>query len=284
MRTLLQRLGIESSLTTACHPQANGQTERANQEVEKHLRLYVSRRQDDWDQHLPMAEFVINSRTHTAHNRSPFEALYGYHPHFNIPVRTASGLRGVDARVDDLQDARKDIEAALRRGKSRQKETFEAGKRAAHYFDVGDYVWLSAKNINIKVPTRKLGDFQLGPYKVTKKIGELDYQLDLPASLSRLHPVFHVDKLSPWKGNDVNGLLPPPPEPVELDDNYEYTVQDIIDSKIVKRGKKRTMQYLVNWMGYADNANSWEPLSSLANSAEAIKEFHERHPKAPRLS
>ena len=68
MHTLLRRLGIQSNLTTAYHAQANGQTERANQEVEKYLRLYVSRRQDDWDQHLPMAEFVINSRIHSAHN------------------------------------------------------------------------------------------------------------------------------------------------------------------------------------------------------------------------
>jgi hypothetical protein len=61
MATLLERLGIKSNLTTAFNPQANGQTERANQEVEKYLRFYVTRRQNDWDTHLPMAEFVINS-------------------------------------------------------------------------------------------------------------------------------------------------------------------------------------------------------------------------------
>ena len=61
MRTLLSRLGIKSAMTSGYHPQANGQTERANQEVEKYLRLFVNRRQDDWAEHLPMAEFVINS-------------------------------------------------------------------------------------------------------------------------------------------------------------------------------------------------------------------------------
>ena len=63
MQSLLSCLGIESNLTLGYHPQANGQTECANQEVEKYLQLYVGQQQDDWAEHLPMAEFVINSRT-----------------------------------------------------------------------------------------------------------------------------------------------------------------------------------------------------------------------------
>ena len=93
-----------------------------------------------------------------------------------------------------------------------------------------DFVWLNGKDIKRKVASKKLGDIQLGPYKVLEKIGELDYKLDLPRSMSRIHPVFHVDRLSPWKGNEVNGILPPPPEPVELDDEIEYEVREVLDS------------------------------------------------------
>ena len=183
-RSLLQRLGIKSSLTTAYHPQANGQTERANQEVEKYLRLYTDHRQEDWNHHLPMAEFVMNSRVHSATGRSPFEIVYGHLPFFNIPIGRPTGIRSIDERIQHMEDVREDVEAALRVEKSHQKEAYERGKRSAHSFAVGDYVWLSSKNIALKRRTPKLADLQLGPFKVLQKIGDLDYHLALPPPLS----------------------------------------------------------------------------------------------------
>ena len=140
MRKLLKWLGIQSNLTSGYHPQANGQTERANQEVEKYLRLYVGRRQTDWAKHLPMAEFTINSRTHSTHGLSPFEVVYGYQPLFNIPVGQRSGRRDVDERVEVLQEVQKDTWAALEAVKREQKEAYERGKGTAHEFEVGDFV------------------------------------------------------------------------------------------------------------------------------------------------
>jgi hypothetical protein len=86
MRALYKRLGIDAGLTTAYHPQANGQVERKNQEVEIYLKLFTGKRQDDWADLLPTAEFVINSRLNSATGHTPFELLYGYTPDFTVPV------------------------------------------------------------------------------------------------------------------------------------------------------------------------------------------------------
>ena len=181
-----------------------------------------------------------------------------------------------------LTEVNTDVEAALRIEKGHQKEDFETGKRNAHSFTVDDFVWLNGKDIKRKVASKKLGDIQLGPYKVLEKIGELDYKLDLPRSMSRIHPVFHVDRLSPWKGNEVNGILPPPPEPVELDDEIEYEVREVLDSRWVKRGRaKPKLEYLVSWRGFLPCDDTWEAEDNLKNSEEYVEEFHKRFPEAP---
>ena len=105
----------------------------------------------------------------------------------------------------------------------------------------------------------------------------MDYKLDLPKDL-HVHPVFHIDRLSLWKGNDVNGKLPPPPEPVEVEGEEEYEVEEVLDSKMVGRALK----YLVKWKGYDEGDNSWEPAKNLGHAQDAVKAFHKKHPNAPR--
>src|SRR3984885_1774843 len=75
------------------------------------------------------------------------------------------------------------------------------------------------------------------------------------------HPVFHVDRLSPWLGNDVNGNDPPPPPPVLVDTQDEYEVERILDS----RKYRNQHQYLVQWRGYNAGHNSWEQATNLTN-------------------
>ena len=122
----------------------------------------------------------------------------------------------------------------------------------------------------------KLGPKQLGPFEITEVISDLDYRLALPLAL-KIHDVFHVDRLSPYKGNDVNGLTLPPPDPVTVDSKEEYEVNHIRDSKLFGR----TLKYLVRWTGYGEGEDTWEPVSNLKHSPEKIQEFHTQHPGAP---
>jgi RNase H-like domain found in reverse transcriptase/Reverse transcriptase (RNA-dependent DNA polymerase)/Integrase zinc binding domain/Chromo (CHRromatin Organisation MOdifier) domain/Integrase core domain len=277
MKALYQKLGITHALTTAYHPQANGQTERANQEVEQHLRLFSNSRQNDWVEHLPTAEFVLNNRFHSAHRMTPFEVMYGYRPDFTVPVGPPTKFPALDHRLQNLRETRNEAEAALRIEKRTMKQTFEAGKPPPHTFQSGDKVWLASKDIHTSHPSRKLMPRQLGPYEVLERTGDLTYRLRLPMGM-RQHPVFHIDRLSPWKGNEINGRDPPPPEPVEVEDQLEYEVEDILDS----RKYRNQYQYLVKWKGYDTGHNSWEPAAHLAHSAELVDAFHAAHPSAPR--
>jgi hypothetical protein len=277
MHALYQKLGITHALTTAYHPQSNGQTERANQEVEKHLRLFTNARHDDWVNFLPTAEFVLNSRIHSAHQMAPFEIIYGYRPDFTIPVGPPTKFPALDSRLRALRETRQEAEAALRMEKRTMKEEFEAKKPTPHPFTPGDKVWLSAKDISLTSPSRKLAPRQLGPYEVLERTGDLTYRLALPPFM-RQHPVFHMDRLSPYKQNEVHGREPPPPDPIEIDDDLEYEVETIDDS----RKYRNQYQYLVKWKGYDAGHNSWEPARNLAHCDELIRAFHRAHPAAPR--
>jgi hypothetical protein len=277
MRALYHKLGITHALTTAYHPQSNGQTERANQEVEKHLRLFTNARQDDWVSFLPTAEFVLNNRTHASHQLSPFEVMYGFRPDFTVPVGPPTKFPALDTRLQTLRETRREAEAALRIEKRAQKETFETHKPKPHSFCPGERVWLSSKDIALTTSSRKLAPRQLGPYKIIERTGELTYKLALPTSMKQ-HPVFHVDRLSPWTGNDIGGQEPPPPQPIEVDNELEYEVEAVLDS----RKYRNQLQYLVKWKGYDAGHNSWEPTTNLTNCSELVDAFHTAHPAAPR--
>ena len=166
-----------------------------------------------------------------------------------------------------------DAEAALRLSKKRMTTSTSPQSPRFH---LGDKVWLQAKQIKIHQQSAKLGPKQLGPFEVTEVLSDIDYHLALPPAL-RLHDVFHVDRLSPYRGNEVNGLTPPP-HPVTIDSEEEYEVDHIRDSKMFGR----TLKYLVRWQGYGEGEDTWEPLSNLANSPQVVTEFHARNPGAPR--
>ena len=74
MRELNEMLGIKTKLSTAFHPQTDGQTERMNQELEQYLRMFIDHRQDHWPEWLGMAEFAYNNKAHAGTKVSPFEA------------------------------------------------------------------------------------------------------------------------------------------------------------------------------------------------------------------
>ncbi len=84
-------LGTSQAMSTAYHPQTDGQTERVNRVLEDMLRMYVSSCQTDWDEKLSCAEFAINNADHESTGTTHFMLNYGYHPY--LPVSLLPNVR-----------------------------------------------------------------------------------------------------------------------------------------------------------------------------------------------
>jgi len=93
----------------------------------------------------------------------------------------------------------------------------------------------------------------------------------------KIHPVFHVSLLEPYRESTIPGWLPTPPPPIEINREEEFEVSNIIDSRI----NRRRLEYLVHWQGYEVSERTWEPAANLANVPKMIKKFHRQYPTKP---
>ncbi len=107
--------------------------------------------------------------------------------------------------------------------------------------------------------------------RLSAKIGPVAYKLELPASMGKLHDVFHVSLLEPYK---TDGRHQPPPPPVEIHNAVEYEVQAIIAHRARRFGRtgQRT-EYLIDWKGYGTEHRTWEPEVNLSHSPEMLKAY-----------
>jgi hypothetical protein len=278
LKELYNVLGIQMAASTAYHPQTDGQTERANQEIEQYLRLFVNHRQDDWAEWLPLAEFAHNNRVQASTRQTPFMLNTGRHPRLGVEPLRESRNEAVDSFVSRLHASKKEAEAALHRAAEDMARYYDQHRQEAHVYKEGDKVWLEGKDIQTDRPSKKLDDKRYGPFSVIKVIPPSAYKLALPASM-RIHPVFNTVKLRPYIEDPIPGRPQAPrPPPTVQGDHPEYTVEYIKNSKV----SRRKIYFLVKWAGYPQEESTWEPLKNLQNAKESIQDFYKRHPNAPR--
>ncbi|CCO35597.1 hypothetical protein BN14_09715 [Rhizoctonia solani AG-1 IB] len=189
-----------------------------------------------------MAQFAYNNAVHSATGKSPFKALYGWEPNLtpsNIPVNVPEA----EDLANSMEKQWMEIALALRQS----KDCMVKGKptEIPLSFEIGEEVWLDARNVNLKTKSPKLTDQRLGPFKVTEKISDTAYRLKLPATM-RVHDVFYVGLLSKVKKDEKRKWENWPP-PITVDGEEEYIVEGITDSRENKKGK---WEYLVKWKGY----------------------------------
>jgi len=277
MQEVWGKLGVKSTMSTAFHPQTDGETERVNQELEQYLRVFGNFQQDNWVELIPFMEFAHNARQHSATGKSPFEIWYGFQPEFLPPVNFATKIPTVEERLRTIEQIRTEVTAALKVAAEVMKNSRPSNP--THVFKPGDLVWLEGTNVHTTHPKAKLAPRRHGPFKILSTWG-INCKLQLPKTW-RIHPVFHNSLISPYQETTAHGpnFTRPPPEIIQGEDDH-YEVELVLQSRLTPN--KKGIQYLVKWKGYPNSENSWLPASQMKSASTLVQQFHSRHPNAPR--
>lgn len=269
---LQKLLGSRVSMSTADHPQSDGQTENANKTLLQLLRCFASDNPVNWDQLLAMAEFSYNNHVQHSTGKSPFFANYGRHPTMPIDLKHSDRARVEDFLLN-IHTAMREVKVKLAQSQERQRN--QANKRRRHVeYHVGDRVLVSSSIFRLKNPEhKKLMPPYMGPFEITKICGPVDVKLQLPEQL-RAHRVVHVSKIRPFYETARFGERGAQPSIVMVDGEPEHEVEALLARKIV-RGEPK---YLVKWLGLDHCENMWIRRSFLGNAMDLVREFDANAP------
>ena len=277
---LCKILGIKQNISSAYHPQTDGQTERTNQEIETYLRIFVNWHQNDWSTWIPIAEFAYNNRIHSAIGHSPFYATKGYHVNTGItPSKSTQPIGKEEKRAElfaeHMANIHQETQSAMKKANEEMKMYYDRTHKPEEY-EIGDQVWLDMKDINTGRPKKKLDILREGPFKITEKISRTSYRLELPPSW-KITNSFHVSKLRRAKPDEFQRKLPRVTLHVR-GDNWNAT--EITKAKL-ENGR---LEYFTLWtLPDGRTHELWELSSRMENDApNLIKEFYRKHPQAPR--
>ncbi|GJU52823.1 putative reverse transcriptase domain-containing protein [Tanacetum coccineum] len=259
-RSLQKALGTSLDMSTAYHPQTDGQSERTIQTLEDMLRACVIDFGNGWVKHLPLVEFSYNNSYHASIKAAPFEALYGRK--CRSPVCWAEvgevQLTGPEI-VQETTERIIQVKQRMQAARDRQKSYADL-KRKPMEFEVGDKVMLKVSPWKGVVRFGKRGKLNprfVGPFKVIKRVGDVAYKLELPEELSRVHNTFHVSNLKKCHADEP---LAVPLDGLHFDDKLQFVEEPIeITDREVKRLKRSRIPLVkVRWNSKRGPEFTWE--------------------------
>jgi transposase InsO family protein len=261
---------IKRRMSTAFHPQTDGQTEILNRILENYLRAYTSLEQMNWAKLLPSAEFAYNNSRSSSTKTTPFMALYGYSPELRFDIEdtvTTGEAPAARDRVIRLQELRDRLQEELLKSQERQAKYYNQ-RHQPRLFKRGDLVKLSTRNLRLK--DKKLQPRWVGPFRILERIGSQAYRLALPEKYARLHDVFPVQFIEEYRPREDQPLLPIP----DLEDDEEWEIEEVKDKTVIKG----QLHYLVKWEGWPTEYNQWVADEDMGNAKRAIQSY-EKHQK-----
>ena len=236
------------NLSTAFHPQTDGQAERTIQTLEDMLRACI------------LVEFAYNNSYHSSIKMAPYEALYG--SKCRSPIgwfeKGETTLFGPDL-VHQAMEKVKVIQQRLETAQSRHKSYADVRRRGLE-FSIGDWVFLKVspmKGVMRFGKKGKLSPRYIGPYKIIRRVGQVAYELELPQELSSVHPVFHVSMLRKCMGNPSH-ITPTEDVQVTGDLTYEEVPIAILDRQVRRLRNKEVASVKVLWRNQQVEEVTWK--------------------------
>ncbi|KAI3774607.1 hypothetical protein L1987_49166 [Smallanthus sonchifolius] len=259
-KSLQEAMGTRLDMSTAYHPQTDGQSERTIQTLEDMLRACVMDFGGNWDTHLPLAEFSYNNSYHTSIKAAPFEALYGRK--CRSPLCWAEvgekHLTGPEI-VQETTDKIFKIKDRLKAARDRQK-SYADNRRKPLEFQIGDRVMLKVspwKGVARFGNRGKLNPRYVGPFEILARVGPVAYKLKLPQELNNVHDTFHVSNLKKCLSDET---LIIPPDEIHIDDKLHFIEEpiEISDWKVQKLRRSRIKLVKVRWNSKRGPEYTWE--------------------------
>ena len=286
-KNLMLELKTTLCLSTAYHPQTDGNTERCHRTIEQILRAFVHTNHHDWLPSLSLAEFAYNNNVHSSIGHSPFVANYGFDPRtpYNLidPPIDIIPQQNNDAILERLFTVHKLIVDQLHIAKAKQKHYADQHSTPKH-FHVGERIMLSTQNLKrLNQPSKKFRSRFIGPYKIIEKISSQAFKLDLPSNM-KVHPVFHISLLKEFNSlspeTEIPDNIPSSNDMIYGDDTF--FIQSIVDHKIAPHpstyAKGPALLFKVKWEGYDSSEDSWEPYVNVKRT-DCFEEYYKKSDK-----
>ncbi|GJT12272.1 putative reverse transcriptase domain-containing protein [Tanacetum coccineum] len=279
-RSFKKALGTDISMSTAYHPETNGQSKRTIQTLEDMLRACVIDFGKGWVKHLPLAEFSYNNSYHVSIKAAPYEALYGRK--CRSPVCWAEVGEAQLTGPELIQETTEKIVLIKQRMQAAQdrQKSYADRKRKPMEFGIGDRVMLKVspwKGVVRFGKRGKLNPRYVGPFRVLAKVGKVAYKLELPQELSRVHHTFHVSNLKKCYADEP---LVMPLEGIHVDDKLQFVEEpvEIMEREIKRLKRSRIPLVKVRWNSGRGPEFTWEREDSFKQNTHNSSQNGLRHP------
>ncbi|GKD43772.1 putative reverse transcriptase domain-containing protein [Tanacetum coccineum] len=242
-RAYQKAMGTCLDMSTAYHPQTDGQSKRTIQTLKDMLRACVIDFRNGWERHLLLIKFSYNNSYHASIKASLFEALYGRK--CRSPVCWA-----------EVGDAQLSSRSAHR---DRQRSYANVRHKPLE-FQVGDRVMLKVspwKGVIRFGKRGKLNPRYIFPLKVLAKVGTITYRLELPHQLRRVHSTFHISNLKTKISDEPLAI---PLDEIHIDDKLHFVEEpvEIMDREVKQLKQIRIPIIKVRWNSRRGPEFTWE--------------------------